>query len=43
MRLFNWISKRDEASASKEEAVDTPIESQSTGDILLQALLKAKL
>ena len=42
MRLFNWISKRDEASASKEEAVDTPIESQSTGDILLQALLKGE-
>ena len=37
-----WISKRDEASASKEEAVDTPIESQSTGDILLQALLKGE-
>lgn len=42
MRLFNWISKRDEVSASKEEAVDTPIESQSTGDILLQALLKGE-
>lgn len=42
MRLFNWISKRDEASASKEEAVDTPIESQSTGDILLKALLKGE-
>lgn len=42
MRLFNWISKRDETSASKEEAVDTPIESQSTGDILLQALLKGE-
>lgn len=42
MRLFNWISKRDETSASKEEAVDTLIESQSTGDILLQALLKGE-
>ena len=42
MRLFNWILKRDEASASNEEVADTPIESQSTGDILLQALLKGE-
>lgn len=42
MRLFNWILKRDEASASNEEVADTPIESQSTGDILLKALLKGE-
>lgn len=41
MGLFN-IFKRDETSSQQEEAVDTPIEAQSTGDILLKALLKGE-
>lgn len=41
MGLFN-IFKRDEASSEKEEAIDTPVETQSTGDILLKALLKGE-
>lgn len=42
MGLFN-IFKRDEASSQQqEEAVDIPIETQSTGDILLKALLKGE-
>lgn len=41
MGLFN-IFKRDETSSQQEEAVDIPIETQSTGDILLKALLKGE-
>lgn len=42
MGLFN-IFKRDEASSQQqEEAIDIPIETQSTGDILLKALLKGE-
>lgn len=41
MGLFN-IFKRDESSVESEEAVDNTVESESTGDLLLKALLKGE-
>lgn len=42
MGLFSMFSKRDEESV-KEEATDNNVEVQSTGDLLLQALLKGEV
>lgn len=41
MGLFN-IFKRDESSVESEKAVDNTVESESTGDLLLKALLKGE-
>lgn len=42
MGLFSMFSRRDEESA-KEDALDNSVEVQSTGDLLLQALLKGEV